>query len=77
MELRAPNHTINQAEVGVWYISINYAPILLDGQTFWRPTALTSTATPSDVYSPTVYSFSAYYSDYHKLEVSSHIVPAQ
>jgi hypothetical protein len=77
MELRAPNHAINPAEVGMWYISINYAPILLVGQTFWMPTALTSTATPNDVYTPTVYSFSARYSDYHKLEVTSRIVPSQ
>jgi hypothetical protein len=77
MELRVPSHVINPGEVGVWYISINYAPILLVGQTFWMPTALTSTATPSDAYTPTVYSFSARYADYHKLEVTSHIVPPQ
>jgi hypothetical protein len=77
MELRAPHHAINSGEAGVWYISINYAPILLVGQTFWMPTALTSTATPSDVYTPTVYSFSARYTDYHKLEVTSHIVSPQ
>jgi hypothetical protein len=77
MELRAPNHTINPSEVGIWYISINYAPILLVGQTFWMPTTLTSTATPSGAQVPTVYSFSARYTDYHKLEVTSHIVPSQ
>jgi hypothetical protein len=77
MELRAPNHTISPSEVGIWYISINYAPILLVGQTFWMPTVLTSTATPSDAPVPTVYSFSARYTDYHKLEVTSHIVPSQ
>jgi hypothetical protein len=77
MELTVPNHTIIPGEVGTWYISINYAPILLVGQTFWMPTVLTSTATPSDVYAPTVYSFSARCSDYHKLEVTSHIVPSQ
>jgi hypothetical protein len=38
---------------------------------------ITSTATPSEVYVPTVYSFSARYSDYHKLEVTSHIVSPQ
>jgi hypothetical protein len=76
MELWAPHHAINPG-VGLWYISINYAPILLVGQTFWMPTALTSTATPSDAYTPTVYSFSPRYTDYHKLEVSSHIVPLQ
>jgi hypothetical protein len=37
---------------------------------------LSSTAIPSEVYVSTVYSFSARYSDYHRLEVSSHIVPS-
>lgn len=77
MELMAPHHVINAAEAGVWQISINYAPVSLVGQTFWLPATITSTATPSGVYVPTVYSFSARYSDYHKLEVSSHIVPPE
>jgi hypothetical protein len=77
MELMAPHHAINSAETGVWKISIDYAPVSLVGQTFWMPATITSTATPSEVYVPTVYSFSARYSDYHKLEVSSHIVPPQ
>jgi hypothetical protein len=76
MELRAPNHPINSAEAGMWYISINYAPILLVGQTFWLPSTLTSTATPNG-FTPIVYSYSARYSDYHKFEVTSHIVPSQ
>jgi hypothetical protein len=62
-------------EVGAWKISINYAPVLFAGRTFWMPTTITSTATPSDT--ATVYSFSARYSDYHKLEVTSHIVSPQ
>ena len=77
MELRAPSHRINPSEVGIWYISITYAPILLTGQTFWMPTALTSTASPSDAQVPAVYSFSARYTDYHKLEVTSRIVPSR
>jgi hypothetical protein len=77
MELRAPNHVINSAEAGIWHISINYAPVSLVGRTFWMPSALTSTAIPSEVYTPIVYSFSARYSDYHKLEVTSRIVPSQ
>ena len=77
MELSVPNHVINPAETGTWYISITYAPIMLVGQTFWMPSTVISTATPSDVYAPTVYSFSAHYTDYHKLEVTSHIVPPQ
>ena len=77
MELMAPHHAISPGEVGVWNISINFAPVSFAGQTFWMPTTITSTATPSEVYVPTVYSFSAHYADYHKLEVTSHIVPPQ
>ena len=77
LELRAPNHMINSAERGIWQISIDYAPVSFVGKTFWMPSTVTSTATPSGPYAPVVYSFSARYSDYHKLEVTSHIVPSQ
>jgi hypothetical protein len=77
MELMAPHHAISPGEAGVWNISINFAAVSFAGQTFWMPTTITSTATPSEVYVPTAYSFSARYSDYHKLEVTSHIVPPQ
>jgi hypothetical protein len=77
MELMAPRHSI-VSEVGVWKISINYAPVSLGGQTFWMPASVTSTVTTaSEGYVPAVYSFSARYSDYHKLEVTSHIVSPQ
>jgi hypothetical protein len=77
MELSAPNHHINPTEVGTWYISINYASTVIAGQTFWMPTTITSTETPDHAYTPTVYSFSATYTDYHKLEVTSRIVPVR
>lgn len=74
MEFMAPHHKIAPMEIGVWKLSINYAPIQLGGQTFWMPSTITSTETPEDAYTPTVYSFSASYSNYHKLEVTSRIV---
>lgn len=77
LELRAPNHMINSAERGVWQVSIDYAPVSFVGKTFWMPSTVTSTAFPNDAYSPVAYSFLARYSDYHKLEVTSHIVPVQ
>ncbi|GGA58831.1 hypothetical protein GCM10011507_07740 [Edaphobacter acidisoli] len=75
MELTAPHHKITPTEVGAWELSIDYAPVLLDGQKFWMPSIITSTMTPDNAYTPTVYSFLARYSNYHKLEVTSHIVP--
>lgn len=75
MELTVPHHDILPAVVGVWHISIDYAPVLLSGQTFWMPASITSRATPDDVDDHTVWWFNASYSDYHKLEVTSRILP--
>lgn len=82
MELTAPHHAISSAETGVWRISIRYAQVSLAGQTFWLPSRIVSVESGSVESEkgksvPTVYSFDARYSDYHKLEVSSRIVPAQ
>ncbi len=77
LELRAPNHVINSAETGLWQVSIDYAPVSFVGKTFWMPSTVTSSAVPGGDYTSAVYSFSARYSDYHKLEVTSHIVPVQ
>ena len=75
MELMAPHHVILPGMVGVWKISIDYAPVLLGGQSFWMPSTITSTATPNDGFDSTTWSFIARYSNYHKLEVTSHILP--
>jgi hypothetical protein len=76
MELTAPRHIILPATVGTWRISIDYAPVLFSGQTFWMPAAITSRATPNNPEDPAVWSFNAHYANYHKLEVTSHIVPS-
>lgn len=76
MELTAPRHTIVPATVGTWKISIDYAPVLFGGKTFWMPAAITSRATPNNPEDPAVWTFSAHYANYHKLEVTSHIVPS-
>ena len=77
LELRAPNHVISSGERGIWQVSIDYAPVSFVGKTFWMPSTVTSTAFPNDTFTSVVHSFSARYSDYHKLEVTSHIVPIQ
>ena len=74
MELTVPDHVIMPATVGVWRISIDYSPVLLGDKTFWMPATIISTATASQE-SRTVWSFDARYSNYHKLEVTSRIVP--
>jgi hypothetical protein len=75
MELTVTNHkTVSGPEV--WSISIEYAPVLLVGKTFWMPKTIASTAQPTAKYDPAVLSFVARYADYHKLEVTSRILPS-
>jgi hypothetical protein len=82
MELTVPHHTISAnsykmpVTMGVWDLSIDYSPVLLGGQSFWLPvTIASSTKSTSGDPSRTAWSFVATYSNYHKLEVSSRIVP--
>ncbi|HEV2709923.1 MAG TPA: hypothetical protein VGU67_06930 [Edaphobacter sp.] len=75
MELIAPNHTILPHTSGVWRITVDYAPVLLDQRTFWMPTTIVSTAISTFDGNDTVWAFDARYSNYHKLEVSSRVLP--
>jgi hypothetical protein len=75
MELTVPLHKTVSGPV-VRNISVDYAPVLLAAKTFWMPKTIVSTATPTDDYDPAVLSFAARYSDYHKLEVTSRILPS-
>ncbi len=80
LELTTPHHTIfNIAHPlkGKWILSVDYAPIQLDTQTFWMPVTITShVSADTDTFHPTIWSFKATYRNYHKLEVSSRILPA-
>ena len=83
LELTAPHHTIIpgvitlQRVVGEWVRSVDYAPVVLDGQTFWMPATITSRATSAKgTFHATVWSFRATYRNFHKLEVTSRILPA-
>lgn len=88
MELTAPEHIIFPAAkapngnnvpavIGEWILAVDYAPVLLGGQTFWLPATITSHAT-TGLGGPnaTVWTFKARYTNYHKLEVTSRILPA-
>jgi hypothetical protein len=83
MELTTPHHTIAPESyyaskvVGEWVISVDYAPVVLDGQTFWMPATIASRATSAKgTYHAIVWSFRATYRNFHKLEVTSRILPA-
>jgi hypothetical protein len=78
IELTAPHHTIVPASrtqsklVGSWTVAVDYAPVELDDQTLWMPKDISSQARAVGY---GVWTFVAEYSDYHKLEVTSHILP--
>lgn len=75
MELTAPHHDILPNTVGAWYIRIDYTPVLLDGRSFWMPATIHSKAVSIYDQQQTVWAFDARYSNYHKLEVTSRILP--
>jgi hypothetical protein len=82
LELTTPHHTIIPEDsytspvVGKRVITVDYAPVLLGGETFWMPSTITMHATSgSRTFHPMVWSFRAAYRNYHKLEVKSRILP--
>jgi hypothetical protein len=82
LELNTPRHTIihenafRSAVVGKWTVTVDYAPVQLGGETFWMPSAITSRATSgAGTYHTIVWSFRATYRNYHKLGVTSHLLP--
>ena len=82
MELTTPRHVIipegadTSAVVGKRVITVDYAPLLLGGETFWMPTTITMRATSgSGTFHMIAWSFRATYRNFHKLEVTSRILP--
>jgi len=82
MELTTPHHTIIPGDtytspvVGDWVLSVDYAPVVLEGRSFWMPATITSRSTSGrGTFHPIVWTFRATYSNYHKLEVTSRILP--
>jgi hypothetical protein len=47
---------------------------VLEGKTFWLPVTIEGKMTGG--FGPTVWTFDAHYSNFHKLEVSTRILPA-
>lgn len=72
VEARIPNHELLPGILGLWTWSIDYAPVVFDGKTFWMPKTIESRAVAND--HRTAWSFAARYSNYHKLTVTSHII---
>jgi hypothetical protein len=85
LEFTVPNHVIYAGGktangyiippiVGEWVASIDYARVALEGKNFWMPATIDGKMTGG--LGPTVWSFHAAYKNFHKLEVTSRILPA-
>jgi hypothetical protein len=82
LELTTPRHLIVRGDeytshvVGERVLTVDYAPVVLGGESFWMPSTITSrTTSGAGTFHPIVWSFLAAYRNYHKLEVTSRIVP--
>jgi hypothetical protein len=82
LEIITPHHVIIPGNsytprvVGQRVITVDYAPIQLGGETFWMPSTITTHSTSgSGTFHKVVWSFLASYRNYHKLEVTSHVIP--
>jgi hypothetical protein len=59
---------------GTWKWAVDYAPVELDGQTFWLPKTISSRTATN--HPPTVvWTFVANYRNYHLLAVKSKMLP--
>ena len=72
VEASIPDHEITPGVIGLWTWSIDYAPVVLDRKIFWMPKTVQSHAVADD--RRAAWSFTATYTNYHKLEVNSHII---
>jgi hypothetical protein len=83
MELTIPHHTIipgdemgHGAIMGDWVLSVDYAPVVLEGKSFWMPATINSRCTSGlGSFHSIAWTFKASYSNFHKLEVRSRILP--
>jgi len=83
LELTTPHHIIIHGSsykspvIGKRVLTVDYAPVLLGTETFWMPSTITLlTTSGSGTFHMIDWSFRATYRNYHKLEVTSRILPA-
>lgn len=87
VEFTAPVHIVVPAHkdakgrpvpaiTGRWKVTVDYTPVSLGGQTFALPQTIVGNLFGDDSQA-TVWTFEAHYSNFHKLEVTSRIVPTE
>lgn len=81
LELTTPHHVIISGGPfispikGRRDLSVDYAPVLLDGETFWMPSTITMrNVSGSGTFHMMIWSYRATYRNYHLMEVTSRIL---
>jgi VWFA-related protein len=69
-----PERAAYERTEGTWTIAVDYTRVALGDGQFWMPKTITSTTNAGGV-NPVIWSYTAEYSDYHKLEVNSRVLP--
>lgn len=72
IEMTTPNYKDNNGHRVLWTWTVDYAPTTIDNKQFWMPKTITSRADANDASG--TWLFTATYSNYHKLNVTSHII---
>jgi len=82
LEITTPRHTIIPGGgyvppvIGKRVLTVDYAPVVLDNETFWMPSSITMHAVgDKGTFRITTWSYRAIYRNYHRLEVKSRILP--
>jgi hypothetical protein len=82
LEITTPRHTIIRGSpftspmIGRRDLAVDYSSVLLGGETFWMPSTITMrSVSGAGTFHMSVWSFKATYRNYHKLEVTSRILP--
>jgi hypothetical protein len=72
VETRIPNHEVSPDRKVLWTWAVDYAPVSFTNKQFWMPKTIVSKADAND--GGATWTFTANYSGYHKLAVSSRII---
>lgn len=81
LKIITPRHVISDGDafspgvVGKRELTVDYAPVLFDNGTFWMPSAISMRVTYGFGFHRIVWSYRATYRNYHRMEVTSRILP--
>ena len=80
LEITTPRHIIDTGDpytthVGKRQLTVDYAPVLLGGETFWMPSAMAMRITRGFGYHRMLWSYRAIYTNCRRMEVTARIVP--